>query len=370
MDSLSTDFSTICPLFQQKQCCMMEDSFDAISSIKNFLLKEKIDLSFDFEKANPIGFRKKVKLAIRGTFENPQVGIFQKGTHDVIDLENCCVHDPFINAFISQVKKAIKTLQIAPYCEKSFKGKIRYIQVLINENNNLQAVLVLNERIDKKNELIEFLCQDKNLVSLYFNYQTKNTNTIFGEEFELVFGEKFLKFSVLEKVFYLHPGSFCQSNLLFFSKILTEIKRHLKNYDKGLDLYAGCGLFGLSFAEHFLHLGFCETNPYSKLSFDACLKKSDYEYITEDALDYLKKHLDADCVFIDPPRKGLAKPIKPLLAQLKKGAKLVYVSCGYESLIRDLKELIDHGFKIEKIKGFDCFVGSKEIETLVILEKV
>lgn len=349
---------------------MMDDSSNAISNIKDFLGKESVNLSFEFEKANPLGFRKKVKLAVRGTFQNPKIGIFKQGTHDVIDLEHCFVHDPAINACIQQIKQAIKTLQIDPYCEKTGKGMIRYVQVLCNETDKLQTVLVLNGFLDKKKELIGCLTTNKNLVSLYFNYQTKNTNTIFGERFEHVFGEPFLKWSILEKDFFFHPGSFCQSNLLFFSKILKEIKQDLKKYDKGLDLYAGCGLFGLSFCEYFSQIGFCETNPYSKLSFDASSKTNSFEYKTEDALDFLNKHLDADCVFIDPPRKGLAKPIKPLLGQLKKGAKLIYVSCGYESLIRDLKELLSLGFIIEKIKGFDCFVGSKEIETLVILNKV
>jgi hypothetical protein len=84
----------------------------------------------------------------------------------------------------------------------------------------------------------------------------------------------------------------------------------------------------------------------------------------------LQKHLDADCVIVDPPRKGLHPDIKNVLQELKQGANLVYISCGYESFIRDTKQLLECGYILDFIKGYEFFPGSKEIEILSVFKKI
>lgn len=368
MDTLSTELSTTCPLLKNGLCCQSSDPSQALSTLSHFIKEINYSGEFCFEKSCHVGFRRKVKLAIGGTIQTPLVGLYQQGSHKIVDMECCLIHHENIKNFISTLKGWIKTAHIEPYNEKTHQGILRYVQCLVNEGGKLQVVLVLNQEVDM--DLLLPLTTCDQVDSLWVNHQKQRTNTIFSDQWTLIYGSEFLTCRVMGLDFCFHPGAFCQSNLSFFELLLKDIQKFLPHLSKGLDLYAGVGIFGLSFQNFFNQVHFVETNVWAELSFKQTLKSCHLPSLTyscEDAKECLKKHVDAECVFVDPPRKGLHKEIKPLLAQLKKGAVVIYVSCGYESLIRDVKELYNQGFCLEFIKAYDCFPGSGEVEILCIL---
>ena len=49
--------------------------------------------------------------------------------------------------------------------------------------------------------------------------------------------------------------------------------------------------------------------------------------------------------------------------------KVVYVSCGPETLVRDLKYLTKHGYRMKECTPFDLFPFTKHVETVVLLSK-
>ena len=76
----------------------------------------------------------------------------------------------------------------------------------------------------------------------------------------------------------------------------------------------------------------------------------------------------ADVVIMDPPRTGSDEAFLSSVVKLSPG-KVVYVSCGPESLARDLKYLTRHGYKVKEISPFDCFPFTAHIETVCLLTK-
>ena len=80
------------------------------------------------------------------------------------------------------------------------------------------------------------------------------------------------------------------------------------------------------------------------------------------------KNEKIDIVVLDPPRTG-AKAICKNIQHLKpKG--IIYVSCDPMTLKRDLKELINRGFKPILSRPIDMFPQTYHIESITILEKV
>ena len=59
------------------------------------------------------------------------------------------------------------------------------------------------------------------------------------------------------------------------------------------------------------------------------------------------------------------------LGSLVKSApgRVVYISCGPESLRRDLGVLTAHGYAVRRIQPVDMFPYTSHIETVVLLEK-
>jgi 23S rRNA (uracil1939-C5)-methyltransferase len=71
---------------------------------------------------------------------------------------------------------------------------------------------------------------------------------------------------------------------------------------------------------------------------------------------------------VNPPRKGLSPGARTLLASL--GAPtVIYVSCGPESLARDLAALGAAGWIPDAIEPFDLMPGTAQIETVVRLRR-
>jgi len=77
----------------------------------------------------------------------------------------------------------------------------------------------------------------------------------------------------------------------------------------------------------------------------------------------------ADVVFMDPPRSGSSKEFLDSVFKLNPD-RIVYVSCGPDTLARDLKYMVERGkYRVGKIVGVDLFPWTNHIETVCLLSK-
>ena len=75
-----------------------------------------------------------------------------------------------------------------------------------------------------------------------------------------------------------------------------------------------------------------------------------------------------DVVFMDPPRSGSTEEFMSSVITL--GPKrVVYISCGPESLARDLKYMTKHGYQVIKMTPVDMFPLTRGVETVVLLTR-
>jgi 23S rRNA (uracil1939-C5)-methyltransferase len=76
-----------------------------------------------------------------------------------------------------------------------------------------------------------------------------------------------------------------------------------------------------------------------------------------------------DVIVVDPPRKGCDKKLLETMVQMNP-KRIVYVSCDSATLARDLKELDEHGYKLEEVTPCDMFGQSVHVETVCKLKRV
>ena len=74
-----------------------------------------------------------------------------------------------------------------------------------------------------------------------------------------------------------------------------------------------------------------------------------------------------DVVIVDPPRTGLSRDALQGVLRLR-GRRVVYVSCDVATLARDARGLVDAGYTIMRIDGFDLFPNTPHVETVVTFE--
>ena len=146
----------------------------------------------------------------------------------------------------------------------------------------------------------------------------------------------------------------------------------IKN-DRVLDCYCGTGTIGIIASDYCKEVVGVEINESAIKDAKRNAMQNGCENITfvcgdsgKFMQDMAKAGEKADVVFTDPPRKGCDKRFLESLAKLAP-KKIVYISCGIESLERDLKQLLKLGYKVQKIQPVDMFPHTRHIECVVFL---
>ena len=142
-----------------------------------------------------------------------------------------------------------------------------------------------------------------------------------------------------------------------------------------IDAYCGIGTIGITAAKHAGKVIGVELNPDAVRDAKNNSKRNNIQNITfycDDAGKFMTKMAQerehVDVVFMDPPRTGSDEAFLKCVAKLSP-EKIVYISCGPETLVRDLISLKKKGYLVEKAVGVDLFPGTKHVETVVLLSK-
>jgi 23S rRNA (uracil1939-C5)-methyltransferase len=75
-----------------------------------------------------------------------------------------------------------------------------------------------------------------------------------------------------------------------------------------------------------------------------------------------------DLILLDPPRTGLSRECVQGLLRAS-SERILYVSCDPPTLARDLRRLIDGGYRIARLHAFDMFPRTAHLETLTELHR-
>lgn len=141
--------------------------------------------------------------------------------------------------------------------------------------------------------------------------------------------------------------------------------------ETALDLYCGVGLFALPLAGQFANVIAVEESPlavaFAKKNVENA-QLNNVKSIAKDVGKFLAENKTSkpNFVLIDPPRSGAKKEVISAIAALKP-LHISYVSCEPSMLARDLRILLDAGYKIEKMTALDMFPQTHHVETVVRL---
>ncbi|XP_071725256.1 uncharacterized protein [Rutidosis leptorrhynchoides] len=309
-----------------------------VDEAANFFKSVGVD-DFSFDSCRLWGWRCRAKLAIRGSSTNPLIGLYQEGTHNVVDIPECRAHHPNINAVVELLRKGIKELDVEPYDEDQGTGDLRYVQMAVTTLNTslpqserykqgkVQVALVWNSRNEnspssvKLNALANFIWRNGGprsnihlIHSVWSNFQTSTNNIIFGNRWRHLLGEQDFWEHLGGIDVSLDPSSFGQANTRAFDTLLRKLQKYVPHGASVVDLYAGAGAIGLSLAANrkCRSVKCVEINKESKPSFEKTVGRLP-NYVdssiswhhadtSEEPLSWL---FGSDVVIVDPPRKGL-----------------------------------------------------------------
>ena len=140
-----------------------------------------------------------------------------------------------------------------------------------------------------------------------------------------------------------------------------------------LDAYCGTGTIGLAASASCAQVLGVELNKDAVQDAISNAKAngiSNAWFTCADAVDYIdrlvKEGHRCNVVLMDPPRDGSSEAFLSSLLRMQPD-RIVYVSCGPESLARDLKILTAGGYLVQKIQPVDMFPYTEHVETVCCL---
>ena len=169
------------------------------------------------------------------------------------------------------------------------------------------------------------------------------------------------------------PGGFLQASAEAETEIARLVLGHLQGAKHAADLFSGCGTFALRLAERIPVFAAESARPAIEALRAAANAAPGLKPVTGDVRDLFRNPLAAvelarfDGLVLDPPRAGASAQAAEIARSTV--ARVAYVSCDPATLARDLRTLVDGGYRLLRIHPVDQFLWSAHVEAVALLEK-
>ncbi|MDQ5913943.1 MAG: Class SAM-dependent methyltransferase [Patescibacteria group bacterium] len=303
------------------------------------------------------GYRNKMEYNFWGDDEGVHLALHKRGTGQKIKLSGSALASEAIN-------KAGKELVSFLNLNKIFAGDLKSIVLRSNRVGECVGALFV-----KKEKFGEFEAPKslKGLVCYYSN--PKSPASVKTSEIWRI-GDITLSDEVCGTALEYDVDSFFQVNIEIFEKAIEDIRTKLNpKTKKVIDFYGGVGSIGVLVADgRALEIvDIDKDNAQMAKQNLAKLKLDNAEVVCLPGEDSLDSIVTDSTLIVDPPRAGLHKRVVQQIAEVKP-KQVIYLSCNPVTQARDVKILVEAGYKISFAKGYNFFPRTPHIESLVILE--
>jgi 23S rRNA (uracil1939-C5)-methyltransferase len=166
-------------------------------------------------------------------------------------------------------------------------------------------------------------------------------------------------------------GTFFQANRYLLGTLVERVLAHVPEGPL-LDLYAGCGVFGLCHSRSGRgRVDEVESDPLGVEDLRAnaadCGEAAIHAMPVEQFLAG-RGRLEGWTVLVDPPRTGLSREAGVQLAG-SGTPRIVYLSCDVATLARDVHRFAGAGYSVRAAEVVDLFPSSSHVETLVVMDR-
>lgn len=331
---------------------------------------------------NPYHYRAKVAAAFgldaRGKIVS---GVYQPSSHRIVPVDSCMIEDEIADAIIVTIRSMLRDFKIPVYSEQRDSGWLRHVLVRRGHaTREVMVVMVVADPIFKlqKPFLNELLKRHPEITTVVLNVNDRFTPVVLGQKEKVIFGPGYIEDVLCGLRFRISPKSFYQIN-----PVQTEILYStaiefagLTGKETVLDAYCGTGTIGICASRQAKSVTGVELNrdAVKDAIVNAKINGVNNCYFTcGDAGRFMDAAANDgesfDVVFMDPPRSGSDERFCSSLVKMKP-KRIVYVSCGPESLAADLERLTAGGYSVQKIQPVDMFPFTEHCEVVCLMSKV
>lgn len=396
VSSKDRNFSPPCPYFPRcGGCQIMHLNYDAQLKQKHKRVFDalrriggiKTPPSFSCLPSPKIyGYRNKMQHPTMSEGKTGRkIGLFREGTHELVDIETCLIHNAFGDNLYTKVRKILLGSEITFYDEKSKKGELRYLTIRTSPDakRGLITLVATKGPTPELRSLAKKIDQLDGVGGVVFGENAKESNAIFPTKIERLEGRGELKLSLLGIEMQLSPFSFFQVNTeaagLLYQKAYEFAE--LAPFDLAVDAYSGIGTFAIYLAKKGCRVVGIEAVESAVKDAKAAARYNGVEvdFVQAKVEDFASQGTDTfttlkltagsmKALFLNPPRKGCHGSVLQWISEARP-LRVIYTSCDPATLARDVKILTESGYELTKLQAFDLFPQTMHVETIALLKR-
>ena len=295
-------------------------------------------------------------------------------------MDSCLIEDQKADEIIVTIRSMLRSFKIRVFDEDTGYGLLRH--VLIRRGFTTGEILVVlvtaSPVFPSKNNFVKTLREKHpEITTIVQNINGRSTSMVLGDKEHVLYGKGYIEDVLCGLRFRISSRSFYQINSAQTEKLYGKAMElaGLTGKETVLDAYCGIGTIGLIASKHAGKVIGVELNQDAVRDAVQNAKKNgitNAQFFCNDAGRFMS-HMaargeSADVVFMDPPRSGSTEEFIDAVA-LMQPKRVVYISCGPDTLARDLRMFAKHGYKAKEAWPVDLFGWTEHVETVCLLSR-
>ena len=393
--------------------------------LKSSQVKKMLDrvISSDYEYEEILGSpsewetRNKMEYAFGDSYKGGpmSIGLHKRGHfHDILFTDDCKIVNDDFNKILRCVFEHFNEAEISFYNKAMHRGYLRHLLVRrASKTGEILVALETSSDFITKDEktamemesLKEFLASpnavyekgeqsqaekdilaemaeklkkidlEGEITGIIHLVNDEVSDDVKAERQEILYGRDYITEELLGLKFKITTFSFFQTNSLGAEVLYSKVREDVGNNEGNVvyDLYSGTGTIGQIIspvAKKVIGIEIVEeavtaANENAKLN-----GLTNTEFLAGDVFKVLDEVKEKpDFIILDPPRDGVHP--KALKRVLSYGVRdIVYIACKPTSLVRDIPEFEEAGYRVKKVCLCDMFPETLHVETVALLSKL
>jgi 23S rRNA (uracil1939-C5)-methyltransferase len=322
------------------------------------MMKRDVD---DVLSASPWGYRRRARLSVnyQPKTQHLQMGFRKAGSNDIVEVTQCPVLVPTLEALLSAVRDCLASLSAVRHL-----GHVELVQADNGPLMVLRHTAPLSAADKAKLEQFSHSHQ----LALWLAPQSDSIEHVSGELPWYSSDGLRLTFS---------PRDFIQVNDGVNQRMVETALAWLdvQPQDRVLDLFCGMGNFTLPLAKRAASVVGVEGVPALVEKGQQNAEQNNlhnvtffHENLEEGVTQQAWAKNGFDKILLDPARAG-APGVMQHVVKLAP-ARVVYVSCNPATLARDSEVLLAAGYQIQRLAMLDMFPHTGHLESMVLFEHI
>lgn len=315
----------------------------------------------DIIAAEPWGYRRRARLSVNYSPKKQQLemGFRQAGSSDIVDIRQCPVLVPQLEALLPELRNLLTDLQGG--------RSLGHVELVHADNGPLMVLRHTSPLSVQDREKLERFSHLHHL-SLFLAPQSEILHQITGEAPWYSSDGLRLSFS---------PRDFIQVNDGVNQQMVDQALTWLdvQPEDRVLDLFCGMGNFTLPLAARAAQVVGVEGVEALVLKGQENARQNGLHNVT-----FFHENLEDDVtlqpwaqqgfnkILLDPARAGAPGVMQHIIKLAPE--RVVYVSCNPATLARDSDVLVNAGYQIQRLAMLDMFPHTGHLESMVLFEHI